>query len=96
VRARGGALNFNDNGLDVNNYNDDNRNHNVSASAALPSRNFCLLFLFYFEALDPSAEHATDLIKRLLKEDVSFLIDRLYIKGETQKYSNYIAGSSQH
>ena len=46
VRARGGALNFNDNGLNVNDYNDDNRNNNVAASAALPSRNFCLPFYF--------------------------------------------------
>ena len=39
VRARGGALNFNSNGLDVNNYNDDNRYNNVAASRSLPLPN---------------------------------------------------------
>jgi hypothetical protein len=39
VRALGGALNFNDNGLNVNDWNDDNRNDNIAAAVALPSRN---------------------------------------------------------
>jgi hypothetical protein len=85
VRARGGALNFNDNGLNVNDYNDDNRNNNVAASAALPSRNFCLPFscifawrpksrlLFLLNAFNPTAEHPPNLIKRLLKGYVFLL-----------------------
>ena len=82
VRARGGALNFNDNGLNVNDYNDDNRNNNVAASAALPPRNFCLLFLFLLNALYPTAEHAPNLIKRLLKGYVFFLINRFHVERE--------------
>ena len=36
VRAAGGALNFNSNGLNDNDINDDNRNDNVAVAAALP------------------------------------------------------------
>lgn len=39
VRARGGALSFYDDGLDVNVSDDDDRCIFVAASAALPSRN---------------------------------------------------------
>ena len=48
VRARGGALYFDANGLRVLDFNDDSRDYRVAASAALPSRNFCLLFFYIF------------------------------------------------
>jgi len=36
VRAAGGALNFNSNGLNVNDINDDNSNDNVAVSSRAP------------------------------------------------------------
>ena len=66
MRARGGALNFNSNGLDVNNYNDDNRYNNVAASRSLPLPNFCLPFLSLPGTFYPAAEHPADFIELLL------------------------------
>ncbi len=92
VRARGGALNFNSNGLNLNDYNDDNRNNNVSACRALPFPNFCLPFflLFLLEAFHPAAKHSTDLIKLFLKRDIFLLRQCFYIKREPKKHSEHI------
>jgi len=43
VRAAGGALNFNSNGLNVNDIDDDNSNSNMAVASRVP-RNFCLPF----------------------------------------------------
>lgn len=91
VRARGGALNFNSNGLDVNNYNDDDSYNNVSASRALPFPNFCLPFLlasssgdedrilFLLGAFNPAANHAPDLIELFLEWQDFLLWNSFYI-----------------
>ena len=48
VRAVGGALNFNDNGLNANDINDDNSNNNVSSSARLSPSELLSPFLLFF------------------------------------------------
>ena len=78
VRAAGGALNFNSNGLNVNDINDDNRNSNVAVAALVP-RNFCLPFFLrdgkgtenikplFSQAFKPSSKHATYIVDLLLQ-----------------------------
>ena len=79
--SRSGAVGTNDNN-GVNDYdnNDDNRNDNLGRAVV---RNFYLLFfLFLSRALNPTTEHAPNLIKCLLKGDVFFLINPFHVKRE--------------
>ena len=73
--AGSGALNSYQNGLNDNNYNDDNRNENVVAAGSAPS-NFCLLFSRSSlpDALHPATKHAPNLIKFHPEPQVLFQI----------------------
>jgi len=107
VRADGGTLNFNSNGLNVNDINDDNSNSNVAVSArALPE----LLSPFFFcikaslapddkllrrgpsNTFEPSAEHSTDIIQILLEGNVGLLVNNLGVTAEANQNSKQVNG----
>lgn len=90
--------NFDSDGLNVNNYWDDNRNSNLGVSASrqsalypsVKSRLRAGFALSLFCRLDPASKHSADLINLRFKGDVLLVIDRLHIAHETDKDTEQI------
>src|SRR5262249_5112623 len=82
---------YND-GLNVNNNFDDDRNNNIACAGAPPARNFCLPFLVSFRtrALYPATEHAPNLVDCFLEGNVRFLIDDLDVMGKTHEEAEHV------
>ena len=79
--------NFDSEGLNVNNYWDDNRNSNLGVASARQSHFYskmplCEAFCLLFDLFDPSTEHTTNLIDRVLKTIISLNINNLCVFGE--------------
>jgi hypothetical protein len=69
VRAAGGALNFNSNGLNVNDIDDDNSNSNMAVASRVPRTSVSLFFSkndqrtwSLSQTFEPAPEHTTDII----------------------------------